>query len=336
MSGFRTLLRKARPALFASTLALSALSAAEAQDATPLTVFIGAAPLYDSIWMGDAEGFFKEEGLAPDFRLFPSGTTALQTFITGQGDLVTNGELPGVNHWVKANKDYRLISVIERDSVNYVAAVRNDIQSPQDLAGKKIATRVGSTGSWFISEYLGKNGIDPASVEIINLDTQVLPTALCSGDIDAFFIWQPFGARAQEICPDQMHILDTADGYINGYAVLGARPEWLATEAGKKAAVGFLRGMLEGRDVAAESFDKVAAYASEKFSLTPEAIKGQWETNGRHIGFDETFFKDHCALAEWMRNNSLLEGKLDFNEYIWTDGLKEIDPALVADVPPPC
>ena len=29
-----------------------------------------------------------------------------------------------------------------------------------------------------------------------------------------------------QVCPDKIHYLDTAEGYVKGYSVFGARPEW--------------------------------------------------------------------------------------------------------------
>lgn len=325
-----------RCAAMAGALACTLATGAAFAQAKTVTVFIGPTPLYDSIWMADARGYFKEEGLDVQFRMFPSGTTALQTFRTGQGDLITNGELPGVAHWVNNNKDYRLISVIERDAITYRITALKDIQKPQDLKGKTVATRVGSTGSWFISAYLKKHGMSDKDVTIRNLDTQVLPTALCGRDISAFFIWQPFGARALEICPDRVHYIGSAEGIINGYAVLGARPAWLATPAGKDIATRFLRAMQKGKDVAEKDFEAVAKYAADKHSLSRQATKDQWDVNGRHIGFDETFYSDHCNLAAWMRENNLMKDKFDFREYIWTEGWNAVDPKLVKPAPGAC
>jgi NitT/TauT family transport system substrate-binding protein len=316
------------------TVALAAGSMA--QEKLKASVFIGPSPLYDSIQMAESQGFLKDQGLDITFQLFPTGTTALQTFRAGQGDLVTHGDLPGVNHWLAVNKDFRLISVIERDSKGYLATARKDIKEPKDLIGKTIATRVGSTGSWFISEYLKKNGIKEGDVKVINLDGQVLPTALCRGDISAFFIWEPFGSRAREICPDQAHTLSTAEGYVHGYAVLSARPSWLATKEGKETATRFLRAMIKGADFAAKNFPAVAKYNAERFSLSEKATRDQWEINGRDIGFDEVFYKDYCNLAAWMRANGLMKEPLDFKELIWTEGLEAIDPKLVTKAPPPC
>jgi ABC-type nitrate/sulfonate/bicarbonate transport system substrate-binding protein len=307
-----------------------------AQDRLQATVFIGPHPQLDSIQMAESQGFLDEEGLDITFRIFPSGTTALQTFQTGEGDIVNNGDLPGVNHWIRVNKDYRLISLYERNFKGYRGTALNEIKEPKDLIGKTIATRVGSTGSWFISEYLGKNGIEESQVEVINLDTNVLPTALCQGDVAAIFIWEPFGTRALEVCPDKVHTLTDAEGYINGYGVLGARPEWLNSDEGREIATRFLRATIKGGEFAKNNFEAVAAYHKEKNGLSEEQTKVQWELNNRIFGFDEVFMQDYCSLAAWMRKTGLMKGKFDIREFIWTDGIESIDPSLIAAIPDPC
>src|ERR1700732_2047982 len=148
----------------------------------------------DAIWMAFEKGVYQQEGRDITYRLFPSGTTAFQAFQTGQGDIVMTGDLPSVQYFFRVKGDYRTIAAIERDAKGYVAVAQTSITRPQDLIGKTVATRVGSTGSWFISEYLNKNGVDATKVTVKNLDTQVLPAALCGGEIAAFFIWQPIGS----------------------------------------------------------------------------------------------------------------------------------------------
>lgn len=320
----------------AALMLATAGTTAAGQEAKQITVFSGPVTKYDAVWMAEENGFYEDEGLSIQFRDFPSGTTALQTFLTGQGDIVFNGDLPGVRHWLKANKDYRLLTIFERSASTYVVAARNEIQQPSDLEGKVVATRVGSTGSWFIAEYLKKNNLDPTKVEVKNLENQVLPTALCQGEIAAFFIWQPFGSRALEICPDEVHILSTAEGYVNGYAVAAARNSWLQTPEGAETATKFLRATLKGLEIAENDFEAVADYAQARYGLSREAIRADWELNIRANAFDEVFYNDYCNLAAWMRSEGLMEEKLDFNEFIWTDGLKSIDPKRVTPPPPPC
>jgi NitT/TauT family transport system substrate-binding protein len=313
------------------------LEPVDAQPApTKLTLFGQPSVNNDSIWMAIDRGFYKQEGLDVTYRLFPSGTTAFQAFQSGQGDIVMTGDLPSVQYFFRAGGNYRTIAVIERDAKGYVGVARKDVNKPQDLVGKTIATRVGSTGSWFISEYLSKNGVDPTKVTIKNLDTQVLPTALCGGEISAFFIWQPVGSRTLEICPDQAHYLTDATGYIQGYLVAGARPEWLATPEGKDTATRWLRATIEGVGVAEKNFAAVAAFAKSSLDLSEQATRDQWDTNIRPLAIDTVYYQDFCSLSRWAQKDKATDQPIDFSKLTWTDGLKAIDPKRVDVPPPPC
>jgi hypothetical protein len=88
--------------------------------------------------------------------------------------------------------------------------------------------------------------------------------------------------------------------------------------------------------VAERDFAAVARYAQEKHSLSEQTTREQWEINQRPGAFDQTFFSDFCNLSAWMQGEGLLKEPLNFSQFIWTDGLKAIDPKLVAEVPNPC
>jgi len=329
-------LARAFAAAMGITILLAPISALAQQPPLKMTLFGQPSVNNDAIWMAFEKGFYQQEGLDVTYRLFPSGTTAFQAFQTGQGDIVMTGDLPSVQYFFRVKGDYRTIAAIERDAKGYVVVARKEITKPQDLAGKTIATRVGSTGSWFISEYLTKNGVDPAKVTVKNLDTQVLPAALCGGDIAAFFIWQPIGSRTLEICPDKAHYLSNASGYIQGYLVAGARPEWLASAQGKDIATRWLRATIKGRDVAEKDFPSVAAYAKAKLDLSEKATREQWETNTRPLALDKVYYDDFCSLSRWAQKEKATEQAIDFKQLTWPDGLKAIDAKLVDPPPPPC
>jgi NitT/TauT family transport system substrate-binding protein len=329
-----TVRRFAAFALAAAVVALTSMPAS-AQD-KKIVLFGQPSVNNDSIWMALANGYFKEQGLEVEYRVFPSGTTAFQTFKTGQGDIVMTGDLPSVQYFFENPGQYQTIAAIERDSKGYVAVVRKAIAKPQDLKGKTIATRVGSTGSWFISEFLTKNGVDPKGVTIKNLDTQLLPAALCRGDIDAFFIWQPIGSRTLEICPNDAHVLSDAGGYIQGYLVAGARPQFLASADGADKVTRFLRAVLKGKEKAEKDFKAVAAYAQATYSLSEAATRDQWDTNTRPIALDKVYYGDFCSLSKWAQGEKITSQPLDFTKLTWPNGLKAVDPKLADTPPPPC
>ena len=316
--------------------ALLAAGTAHAQALKKITLFGQPSVNNDAIWMALEHGYFKQEGLEVDYRVFPSGTTAFQTFRTGQGDIVMTGDLPSVQYFFNNPGQYQTIAAIERDAKSYVVIARKDIRKPQDLVGKTVATRVGSTGSWFVSEYLAKNGVDPKSVPVKNLDTQLLPAALCKGDISAFFIWQPIGSRTLEICANDAHQLADATGYIQGYLGAGARPEFLNSADGADRVVRFLRAIMKGRQKAESDFRAVAAFAAKTYSLSEKATRDQWETNIRPIALDKVYYQDFCSLSKWARGAGLTSQPVDFTKLTWPNGLRAIDPKLAEAPPPPC
>jgi len=319
-----------------AALLVAFASLAQAQALKKVVLFGQPSVNNDAIWMALQHGYFKEQGLDVEYRVFPSGTTAFQTFRTGQGDIVMTGDLPSVQYFFNNPGQYQTFAAIERDAKGYVVIARKDIRKPQDLAGKTIATRVGSTGSWFISEYLSKNGVNPASAIVKNLDTQLLPAALCKGDIAAFFIWQPIGSRTLEICPNEAHQLSDATGYIQGYLVAGARPEYLNSADGADRVQRFLRAIMKGRDRAEKDFAAVAAFAAKTYSLSEKATRDQWETNSRPIALDKVYYDDFCSLSKWARGAGLTTQPVDFTKLTWPNGLRAIDPKLAGAPPAPC
>src|SRR5579875_2726652 len=94
---------------------------AEAQTLKKLVLFGQPSVNNDSVWMALTNGYYRDEGLDVEYRPFPSGTTAFQTFKSGQGDIIMTGDLPAVQYFLADPAGYKTIGVIERDAKGYVA-----------------------------------------------------------------------------------------------------------------------------------------------------------------------------------------------------------------------
>ena len=119
-----------------AALLLALASGVQAQALKKVTLFGQPSVNNDAIWMAIEYGYFKEQGLEVDYRVFPSGTTAFQTFRTGQGDIVMTGDLPSVQYFFNNPGQYQTFVAIERDAKGYVVIARKDIRTAKDLAGK--------------------------------------------------------------------------------------------------------------------------------------------------------------------------------------------------------
>ena len=296
-----------------------------------ITVSItAAAPL-----IGLEKGFFKSEGIDLALREFPSGTTALQTWKAGAGNIILTGDLPGLNYYLQNPTDHRVVAPLERSASRYAAVVKADVKGPQDLKGRTIATRVGSTGSYFVSRYLKKNNLTPSDVKIINLETNHMVPAMDKGEIDGFFIWEPHVAISLKTSGAKVRKLTTAEGYINGYSLMGARPQWVA--ANGDVVVRYLRALRRSATEVTRDKELAATLLDKRYGLKRDQFMPCIDQVGWLTAFDKTFYDDFADQLAWGKEAAVLpaNARLDFREWCYLDGLRAVDPALVTPPPAP-
>lgn len=315
----------------AAFLTVSGLTSPASAD-SKIELFLSPNTDSTPLWAAYSQGFYKDAGLDVSIRTFPSGTTAFQAYRSGLGTLVMSGDLPSVKYWTSSKHDYRAIQVLTRHTKGYVVEAQKSIAKPQDLIGKNVATRVGSSGSWLLSEYLNKNGIRDNQVKVLNLDTNQMPIALCKGDISAFFVWQPFGDQAEAKCGDSVHQLSDAKGYMRGYTVLGARPEWLAKN--KETAIQFVKATVRGAAWAMEHPEELAKYLEDNYGADAKFSENVLTFMDLTPLFNEEFKEDYTSLSQWNVKQGADDAvPVDFSQFIWTDAVDQLKAEELPPVP---
>jgi ABC-type nitrate/sulfonate/bicarbonate transport system substrate-binding protein len=306
--------------------------AAGAAPLTHLTLFSQQQVQTIAFEFAHSLGYFKQEGLDVAFEYFASGTTAFQVFRTGRGDIVFSGDVPAINYWAQTDHDYRVIAPVEREQKGYELVVKSSIATPQDLRGKVLATRIGSTGSHFFWKYLRKYGMTEADVTIKNMDGPTMISALDRGDIDGFFLWAPYPQRAVEVSGSKVRVLADAGAVVAGYyTVIGVRAEWLSTHA--PAVEGFLRAAVKGQQYALTHKSSVVKYVNQKYGLDPASSSAQFDNQQMLLRFDAAFYRDFADFAQWMQSAKMMKEPLAWSSFIYPDGLRKVDSALVAQPP---
>ncbi|WP_138753324.1 ABC transporter substrate-binding protein [Paenibacillus sinopodophylli] len=152
----------------------------------------------------NAELLVKALGLAekkfPDVKVtwvpFDSGRDVNTAFAAGGIDLGLAGSVP-VAIGLANELPYSVYFLHDIIGDNEALAVRNssNINSVKDLVGKKIAVPFGSTTHFSLLSALKQEGVDPASVSILDLQPPDIVAAWQRKDIDGAFVWQPSLAK---------------------------------------------------------------------------------------------------------------------------------------------
>jgi len=301
-------------------------------------VLILAQPLAraDAVWMAQAKGFFKEENLQVTVRWVSSGNDALRTFQDGSeekpgsADFVIVNELLAVHHWQATDGGFAVIAALARDAEGYVAIARSEVTTPEALKGKAVGIEVGSTGAWFLGEYLRAHGMSELDVAVKPVPPDSILTWNLDGDyLAAFFLREPFGARALTTHGSRVHRLATAKGYMSGYMMIGTRKSYLRDHAG--VAERLLRALEKGRRYAEEHKAEVIQFAREMFSVEDVApVEADYTSNERLLGLDQVTVGDFDKLTRWMKEAGLAARPFDRDSFFDADPLRRALPERLA------
>lgn len=305
---------------------VAALAVVPAHGATPqITIFSGIGHGFAPVFVADRNGYFKDEGLDVRVVTFTSGSAALEAFRAGRAQFVATGDLPALRTWeIGAAVG---LAPLETDDERMVIVADRAISTPGDFKGRKVATRLGSTGDYLLRKYLQHNGLRFTDVTVVNLAPPDMVLALARGDVDAFVIWQPYGWQAEEVTGGKARVLTTGKGLIREYLVLSGSPEFV--RANRETTAKVLKALhraaewLESTPLE-ETAKLVADYTKSDLKLTAALLK----VLDFSVAATPEFRREMESLAEFGRAQGALEKPIDWGAYFDPSFLKAVSPDL--------
>jgi ABC-type nitrate/sulfonate/bicarbonate transport system substrate-binding protein len=318
------MLRKISLAVAVVLASWTATAPAGAADAK-VQIFSGTDEHWVQFQVAKAKGFFKDEGLDAEVTVFTTGATATEAFRAGRGDFISAGDLPSIAMWKTGNVVG--LAPLSSDTDIFGIVGKSNIGSPADLRGRKVATRMGSTGEFLLYRYLASGGVAPSEVTIVDLAPPDMVLALVHGDIDAFAWLAPFTTRAITTGKD-IKLITSAKGLANNRIVLSVtRPFAGQNPKGVDAVLRATR----------KATEFVRSNPDEATKIWADAVQGDVKQSlpvvrmiSYDMTFDQPFVDDMNELAKFMVQKGALKQPIDWAKDMNTNFLREVDPKLVA------
>jgi NitT/TauT family transport system substrate-binding protein len=166
--------------------------------AESLTLGTSAIALSSLIWVAKAKGYFAEQHLDIDFRLYESGHLAIRDLFAGKLDLATATEFAGVRHGLE-RADFRIISILDQAQDQYLVARRDrGITKLSDLRNKRIGVARNTSSDYYLHLLLILEKIRSEDIQVVNLLPLEQVKAVTKGDVDAIMIWEPFATMVKQ------------------------------------------------------------------------------------------------------------------------------------------
>lgn len=148
---------------------------------------------------GDLEKRLAPSGIEVKWTEFPAGPALLEGLNVGSIDFGTVGEAPPIFAQA-AGADLLYVANQPPAPLAEAIVVPKDskIRSVADLAGKKIALNKGSNVHYLLVKVLENAGIPYGAVQTVFLPPADARAAFERGAVDAWAIWDPFFAAAEQ------------------------------------------------------------------------------------------------------------------------------------------
>lgn len=124
---------------------------------------------------------------------FTAGAAGIAALNAGDIQIMTEVGLPPTVSGISKGLGFKIVWVNDIYMTAEGLVVRNssNIKSLADLAGKKVATMVGTSSGYMLHAALTSAGMDESKLEIINMDPPTMQAAWKRGELDAAYIWIP-------------------------------------------------------------------------------------------------------------------------------------------------
>ena len=247
-----------------------------AEEEKPDAVNIGVQNLVTPELIVRYEQKYEEYlGCKVNLFLFDSGAEVNRAFASGSIDIGFIGTSPA-SIGIANQLGYEVIWFADVIGSAETLAVRedSDIHTVSDIVGKKVATPFASTAHFSLQHAMSLNGVDPAQVELYDMQPDDIYAAWIRGDIDAAYVWDPVLSRLYE--NGGKSLIDSAQlaeqGVITADLVV-ANKEFADRYPG--VVTRYVKALMSAVDLFDSDQDKAVSEMAEALDISAEDVKTQ-------------------------------------------------------------
>lgn len=275
----------------------------------PETIRIGTfsrAVDYAPFYIAQAEGMFEAaaDGAEIEYVEFNSAPAINEALGTGRIDMVFMAEPPAL---ITASAGIDVIIAALGASLiqDIVVPAGSDIETAEDLGGARVGVLAGSSSQYGLLSIAEDAGVDPDSIEILDLAPPDAQAAFEAGEFDAWAVWPPF--VQQQVIQETGVLLPEGDAAIQSIVVV---PTSFAEEYPETYAA-LVQAVADAKEFIAENEADAQAIVSEAVSVDAEVVELAWPRHDFTAEIDDDVVADIQEKADFLVEAGFLENEVD-------------------------
>ena len=292
---------------------------------TKMTIATGVDPVVSAYYVAQQEGLFKKHGLDVRINTGPSGSAMVAFLVNGQIESAFGSEIAGVaNH----NLDPNVVVVAQATRlVRWIAVVGRNVDTLDQLKGKKVGIARGSGGEVFWLAMIDKLKLNPADYTVVNVEAPEMVAALERGNIDAYVVWEPWVTRGLAAIKNTK-VLRTQEGILEQGVYVYMNRGWI--QKNPAPAEAFIRALADATDLINRDRKRAAKDVSDFLKNLDPAMVEQLMAKLTFEMELSDFTVNLFRLAEaQLKAQGKLAKPLDWSGFIYPELMRKVLPAKV-------
>ncbi|MGW5569559.1 ABC transporter substrate-binding protein [Nocardia thailandica] len=285
-------------------------------DLSTVTLKVGDQKAISIEVLMKASGQLENLPYKVEFSTFTAGLPLVEAASAGGIDLAQTGNTPPI-FGAAAKADIKVVGALAATGRGDAILVGKDspIASVADLKGKRVAVFKGSSANALLLLSLEKAGLGLKDIEPVYLSPGDGYTALKRGDVQAWAIWDPYTAIAEQESGAKAVI--AADTVSNGNNFWVSGNKALA-DAGKSEAIAdFLRRYAAATTWSQNNVAEWSAKYAELTQISPAAAQVTWTRSIKQpIPLTDAIIASEQQIADAFTEAKAIPGKVEFATFV--------------------
>lgn len=206
-------MKKVLSILLVTALAVSMLTGCGAKKKTndvsmAFCTWTGYAPMF----IAKEKGYFEEAGINMDIQVIEDESTYTSLITNGSVQFLATAQDPNIKMYANGADSRYVLAMDASNGADGLVATA-DIQSLDDLAGKKVALdKSASSYYFFLTALENGSSLTEDDIDVLDMgDTTEAGLAFMSGNVDAAIMWEPELSEALESVDGAHAVVTSAD-----------------------------------------------------------------------------------------------------------------------------
>jgi len=246
--------------------------------------------------------FFAAEGLDVTTQMFSSGPACAEALTSGAADIATMGDTTALIALSRNLPVQLLFSHASGEQRHRVMVMNTALKSVDDLRGKRIGVKKGTSTYGGLLKLLSRNGLTEQDVRLINLRPATLIEALQAGSIDAFAASEPTPSMAEM---RDAHQLTTLGGLGNHYPILIVGQSRYINDHPQQLAA-FRRGLQRALTFLHRYPQQAEKIVATTLNLPPDVIKQAMARHTYHLKLDQAILTSLADTGDFLLQQKII------------------------------